>query len=140
MAGCHSLQSQSARPLPKSSCVYLLDAGESVDTDGDGIGNNADADDDGDGVADISDAFPLDNTESIDTDNDGVLVASDAFPLDPTRWEDSNVDDTAIWSAAQSSRSAGGGSMTPGIIILFLLIRLITRRVVSRQLRTGRPR
>ena len=33
--------------------------GESVDTDGDGIGNNADTDDDGDGIPDAQDGFPL---------------------------------------------------------------------------------
>jgi hypothetical protein len=44
--------------------AFPLDAGESVDTDGDGIGNNADSDDDGDGVADVDDAFPLDGTRS----------------------------------------------------------------------------
>ena len=38
-----------------------LDASETVDTDGDGVGNNADTDDDGDGVGDASDAFPLDD-------------------------------------------------------------------------------
>lgn len=37
-----------------------LDASETVDTDDDGIGNNADPDDDNDGVADSEDAFPLD--------------------------------------------------------------------------------
>ncbi len=36
-----------------------LDATETLDTDGDGIGNNADTDDDGDGVADADDLFPL---------------------------------------------------------------------------------
>jgi hypothetical protein len=36
-----------------------LDASESLDTDGDGIGNNADTDDDGDGVLDADDLFPL---------------------------------------------------------------------------------
>jgi len=49
-----------------------LDSTESVDTDNDGIGNNADTDDDGDGVADTADDFPLDPTETIDTDNDGI--------------------------------------------------------------------
>ena len=39
-----------------------------VDTDADGIGNNADTDDDNDGVADVDDAFPLDASESLDTD------------------------------------------------------------------------
>jgi hypothetical protein len=48
-----------------------LDPTESVDTDGDGTGNNADEDDDGDGVADAQDAFPLDSTEWADNDGDG---------------------------------------------------------------------
>ena len=61
--------------------AFPLDADESADTDGDGIGNNADA-------------FPLDDTESVDTDgdgignnadtdddNDGVIDSEDACPL-----------------------------------------------------------
>ncbi|MCJ8269263.1 MAG: M6 family metalloprotease domain-containing protein, partial [Psychrosphaera sp.] len=52
--------------------AFPLDASESVDTDGDGIGNNADTDDDNDGVLDTGDAFPLDATESVDTDGDGI--------------------------------------------------------------------
>jgi len=87
--------------------VFPLDATESVDTDGDGTGNNADTDDDNDGVLDGSDAFPLDATESVDTDgdgtgnnadtdddNDGVLDASDAFPLDATESVDTDGDGT----------------------------------------------
>jgi len=78
--------------------AFPTDPTESVDTDLDGIGNNADTDDDNDGVLDASDNFPLDTTEWIDTDldgignnadtdddNDGVLDAVDDFPLDPTR-------------------------------------------------------
>ena len=74
--------------------AFPLDATETLDTDSDGTGNNADTDDDGDGVADGSDAFPLDATETIDTDNDGtgntadtdddgdaVLDTADAFSL-----------------------------------------------------------
>ncbi len=52
--------------------AFPLDASESVDTDHDGIGNNADTDDDGDGVVEGADAFPLDASESIDTDGDGI--------------------------------------------------------------------
>lgn len=48
------------------------DATETVDTDGDRIGNNADLDDDGDGFADELDRFPLDASEWFDTDNDGI--------------------------------------------------------------------
>ena len=49
-----------------------LDASETVDTDDDGIGNNADADDDNDGVNDADDAFPLDPDEYADSDGDGI--------------------------------------------------------------------
>lgn len=40
--------------------AFPLDNSESIDTDKDGIGNNADADDDGDGIIDTIDLFPLD--------------------------------------------------------------------------------
>ena len=43
-----------------------------MDTDGNGVGNNADPDDDGDGVVDGGDALPLDPTVAVDTDRDGV--------------------------------------------------------------------
>ncbi len=52
--------------------AFPLDAGESVDTDGDRVGNNADRDDDGDGRADARDDFPLDPAEWRDTDRDGT--------------------------------------------------------------------
>ncbi len=48
------------------------DATETVDTDGDRIGNNADPDDDNDGFMDGVDRFPLDPSEWFDTDNDGI--------------------------------------------------------------------
>ena len=44
--------------------AFPNDASESVDTDGDAIGNNTDPDDDNDGVADLADAFPQDGTKS----------------------------------------------------------------------------
>ena len=47
-----------------------LTPSESVDTDNDGTGNNADTDDDGDNVLDADDAFPLDSTKSKDTVSD----------------------------------------------------------------------
>jgi len=81
--------------------------GNLVDSDGDGIVDNADADDDGDGVADELDAFPLDASESLDTDqdgtgnnadadddNDGVLDTFDAFPLDAAETIDTDSDGT----------------------------------------------
>ena len=85
--------------------AFPLDATETLDTDADGIGNNADTDDDGDGVADGSDTFPLDATETLDTDadgignnadtdddGDGVADGSDTFPLDATETLDTDAD------------------------------------------------
>ena len=80
-------------------------ASESLDTDSDGVGNNADTDDDGDGVADTEDIFPLDSSESRDTDSDGVgnnedsdddgdgvLDLEDIFPLDSSESRDTDSD------------------------------------------------
>jgi len=87
--------------------AFPLAAAEWLDTDSDGMGNNADPDDDNDGVADIDDAFPLDAAEWLDTDsdgtgnnadldddNDGVADTDDAFPLDATEWLDTDSDGT----------------------------------------------
>ena len=48
------------------------DPKEWVDTDGDGLGDNADTDDDGDGVDDTRDRWPFDPLEWEDLDGDGV--------------------------------------------------------------------
>lgn len=84
---------------------FPLDANEFLDTDGDGVGNNADQDDDNDGVPDTTDALPLDPTESQDSDNDGVGDNSDPdidndgvpndndpFPFDPREMTDTDGD------------------------------------------------
>ena len=100
--------------VPDSTDAFPLDPTESVDTDGDGIGNNADPDDDNDGVTDTQEATdgtdPLDadtdndglndgdeqtaGTDPLnpDTDGDGVQDGSDAFPLDPTESVDTDGD------------------------------------------------
>lgn len=85
--------------------AFPNDPNEWLDTDGDGIGNNADPDDDNDGVLDEEDAFPLDSSEWLDTDgdgignnadpdddNDGVDDEDDAFPLDSSEWLDTDGD------------------------------------------------
>ncbi|MEK9727395.1 MAG: glycine-rich protein, partial [Candidatus Margulisiibacteriota bacterium] len=85
--------------------LFPLDATESLDSDNDGIGNNADTDDDGDGVNDDVDAFPYDASETLDTDgdgignnadtdddNDGVNDDVDAFPLDDAETLDTDND------------------------------------------------
>ena len=88
-----------------------------MDTDSDGIGNNADADDDGDGVADTADGYPLISlgglldtdsdgfpndcdqgclaigiTADSDDDNDGVADIDDFFPLDAAESSDRDGD------------------------------------------------
>ena len=65
-----------------SQDAFPLNDSEAFDTDGDGIGNNADTDDDGDGVVDAVDAFPLDATEVADSDGDGI--GDNADPDTPT--------------------------------------------------------
>ncbi len=65
-----------------SQDAFPLNDSEAFDTDGDGIGNNADTDDDGDGVVDAADAFPLDATEVADSDGDGI--GDNADPDTPT--------------------------------------------------------
>ena len=68
------------------------DSTEWWDTDGDGVGNNADTDDDGDGVVDGTDAFPLNASETRDRDGDGVGDNADAFPRDATETADADKD------------------------------------------------
>jgi hypothetical protein len=61
--------------------AFPLNSAESVDPDGDGIGNNADTDDDGDGAPDTTDNCPLvANLTQADADGDGVGDACDAAP------------------------------------------------------------
>ena len=95
--------------------AFPADPSESVDTDGDGIGNNADLDDDGDGVPDVDDAFPLDTSEHADTDGDGVgnnadsdddgdgvPDVDDAFPLDASAFSATDADGDG-WPVGQDS-------------------------------------
>lgn len=92
---------------PDNVDAFPSDREETVDTDTDGIGNNADDDDDGDGATDGNDAFPLLATESLDTDGDGIgnnadtdddgdgtEDSADALPLDATEIADTDGDGT----------------------------------------------
>ena len=57
--------------------AFPNDPTEWLDTDSDGIGNNADTDDDNDGFTDDYDVFPLNETEWYDSDGDGLGDNSD---------------------------------------------------------------
>ena len=46
--------------INNSNDIFPFNPNEHLDTDWDGVGNNADNDDDGDGINDVDDAFPLD--------------------------------------------------------------------------------
>jgi hypothetical protein len=92
-----------------------------VDTDGDGVGDNADAfpddpsetvDSDGDGVGDNSDAFPNDPTESADSDGDGIGDNSDTV-LDISG-------ETVV--TASSSSGGGGGAMSPFALVFLMMV------------------
>ena len=91
--------------VPDEEDAFPDDADEWLDSDFDGIGNNADVDDDNDGVEDDKDIFPLDPTEwadcegdgigdnsDPDDDNDGVDDVVDSFPRDATEWADADSD------------------------------------------------
>ena len=86
------------------------DSTEWADTDGDGVGDNADTDDDDDGWSDqdevecgsqsvVSGSMPLDSDgdgecDALDSDDDddGVVDSDDAFPIDPNEWSDTDGD------------------------------------------------
>jgi hypothetical protein len=105
---------------------------EWLDTDADGIGNNADPDDDNDGVLDEQDVFPLnilewedfdqdgigDNTDN-DDDNDGVIDSLDTFPLDSTKWSsvtnDDSANDSNTWDFDQDGNA---DALTDGLMLL----------------------
>ena len=74
-----------------SEDAFPLDPYEWDDTDGDGIGNNADTDDDNDGYADTDDWAPLDSTEWVDSDNDGT--GNNADPDDDNDGFYDNIED-----------------------------------------------
>ena len=64
---------------PDALDAFPNDPTETMDSDGDGVGDNADA-------------FPNDPAETADTDGDGVGDNADAFPNDPTETQDSDGD------------------------------------------------
>ena len=104
--------------------MFPFDSTETSDTDGDGVGNNADLfpndpsrslDSDGDGVGDESDAFPYDPDETMDSDGDLIGDNRDAFPNDANESIDSDGDgvgnnaDAFPYDANETMDSDGDG-------------------------------
>lgn len=65
--------------------AFPCDSKEYRDSDGDGVGDNADPDDDNDGLSDDQEKAKGTDPFKFDTDGDGVGDGKDAFPLDPKK-------------------------------------------------------
>ena len=76
--------------------AFPLDPNEFIDTDIDGIGNNADIDDDNDGVEDSDEIIQGTNPLNKDSDNDGLIDGNEfdrgTDPLDPDSDDDGVLD------------------------------------------------
>ncbi|WNC72433.1 thrombospondin type 3 repeat-containing protein [Thalassotalea psychrophila] len=92
---------------------------QQLDTDNDGISDDADTDIDGDGTLNTEDAFPLDASESVDMDGDGIgnnadtdidgdgtLNTEDAFPLDAS--ESVDIDGDGVGNNADTDIDGDG--------------------------------
>ncbi len=79
-----------------SKDAYPLDPEETVDKDGDYIGDLIDADDNGDGIGDDDNHNGIPDCEEMDFDGDKVpkawAISSDAFPWNPKEWRDTDGD------------------------------------------------
>ncbi|MCA9564086.1 MAG: VCBS repeat-containing protein, partial [Myxococcales bacterium] len=76
--------------VPDDEDAFPCDPNEWLDTDNDGIGNNADPDDDNDTLSDIEESEPgldcfVTNPTLADSDFDGINDAQDPYPNDPYR-------------------------------------------------------
>ncbi len=72
--------------------AFPSDPSETVDTDGDKIGNNADTDDDNDLVSDAQEIIDGTNPLIKDSDADGVDDNSDFYPLNNARFAKDSID------------------------------------------------
>jgi hypothetical protein len=115
-----------ASNCPGQTDAFPNDATEWVDTDGDGVGDNADPDDDNDGWIDTDEhacgtdslssaSVPLDSDgdgdcDIVDTDDDGDGIADldDAFPLNIAETVDTDGDGTGDLADADDDNDGWG--------------------------------
>ncbi len=71
---------------------FHLDTTEQSNNDGDNLGDNADSDDDNDGLRDEEEIVIGTDPFNPDTDKDGVKDGLDVFPLNSQEWADSDND------------------------------------------------
>lgn len=139
--------------VPDSVDDFPFNPNETVDTDNDGTGDNADLDDDGDGVGDSTDAFPLDADEAFDTDDDGVgdntdtdddsdgvPDTADACPLDAGETRDSdgdgvcdNADPDSPDDRNQGPRVTGGCTGSVAAVMVLGTLTLAGTRKIRRR-------
>ena len=72
--------------------AYPLNPEESLNSDGDALGNNADPDDDNDGLSDSEEINLGTAPLNPDSDNDGISDLNDAFPLNASESSDNDND------------------------------------------------
>jgi hypothetical protein len=98
------------------SDAFPLDAGETLDTDGDGLGNNADTDDDNDGIPDLDDHYPLDPTQSAgiagDVDGNGGVDIRDLLLLQQALIGEITLNAQQEVRADMSPVGSGDGELT----------------------------
>ena len=87
--------------VPNANDAFPQDPDESVDTDGDGIGNNADTDDDNDGVSDIDDPCPLDQ------DNNCGQVSEPDLVVQSPSLSDSTLNEGETFTLSATVRNQG---------------------------------
>jgi hypothetical protein len=141
-----------------SGDAFPLDPADSLDTDLDGIGNNADTDDDGDGVEDALDAFPLNAYEWSDADNDGIGDNADTnddndgindidhlYPLNHLYHTDSDLDNMPdawellyglnpndpTYTASDHDNNGSVDALTDGLMLLRYAFGLRGERLIS---------